>query len=112
VIVRVPGGNLRQAPDHAVPGGQVRGVEAGDQSADGVPAAAQVLGHLSLGYRCGGLGMLGIQRVHGLAAYLDRTLIGRILSQCAPVIDMNETGSSASPQGATRRPGRLESRSG
>jgi hypothetical protein len=94
VIVRVPGGNLRQALDHAVPRGQVRGVQARDQPADGVPAAAQVLGHLSLGYRGGGLGVLGVQRVHRLAAYLGRLAgdeladpAGQVLVRVRDVID-------------------------
>ena len=56
---------------------------AGSRPADGVPAAAQVLGHLSLGYRGGGLGVLDVQRVHGLAAYLGRVVATSWLIQPA-----------------------------
>jgi hypothetical protein len=72
VVVRVPGGDLRQPPDPAVPGSQVRGAQARDQPADRLPAATQVRSRLGPGHYGGILGVTGVQRVHDLAVHLDR----------------------------------------
>jgi len=94
MIICVPGGDLRQAPDPAVPRGQVGGAEARDEHADGSSAAAQVLRRLRFAHRRGVPGMLGVERVHDAAVHLDRLPrdeltdpAGQVLIRVRDVID-------------------------
>ena len=71
MIVCVPGRDLRQTPDSAVPGCQAVLAEARDQQADGHPAAAQVLRRLGLAHRRSVPGVLRVEGVHGITVHLN-----------------------------------------
>jgi hypothetical protein len=68
VVISMPDSDLSQPPYPAIAGVQAGWVEPGHQPDDGISAAAQVLGGLSLAHLCGGCRMLGVVGIDDVRA--------------------------------------------